>query len=468
MRASRIDYYLLLAIVGISGCASTDRRYYSTAASSAPAPIIRVEPLTAHPTVTLPPTAAQIPQPIESPKLVETVSVPLMPRPKPAPLTPVAEIKIDRPVGREKPASTHSTTNQSAAVNGAKNDNRLLDLLDKDIDKAVEQPKERRHLQFSKAVIDHPRVRQFVRQYSATNKDYFQTLLARSGKYMPIIAKILSDEGLPEELAYLALLESEFLVNTTSQSGAVGLWQFVPSTARQYGLRIDDWVDERRDPVKSTRAAAAYLKDLHRYYGRWYLVTAAYNAGPAIIDKALQTSRAADFWGIKEKAQLSQETRNFVPKFVAIALIATNPKKYGFNNLRYEEPLEFDEVEAEGLLKIDTAAEMAEADLTAMKELNPALLRNITPPGARGYRLRVPAGKALAFAKAGEYQRSKEQEPVRLVTHEVKRGETLAAIAARYGQAVSSLMELNGLTTARLQIGQKLQVIFAGIRGTLR
>jgi LysM repeat protein len=120
------------------------------------------------------------------------------------------------------------------------------------------------------------------------------------------------------------------------------------------------------------------------------------------------------------------------------------------------------------LLKIDTAAEMAEADLTAMKELNPALLRNITPPGARGYRLRVPAGKALAFAKAGEYQRSKEQEPVRLVTHEVKRGETLAAIAARYGQAVSSLMELNGLTTARLQIGQKLQVIFAGIRGTLR
>ena len=179
----------------------------------------------------------------------------------------------------------------------------------------------------------------------------------------------------------------------------MGLWQFVPSTARQYGLRIDDWIDERRDPVKSTRAAAAYLKDLHRYYGRWYLVTAAYNAGPAIIDKALQTSRAADFWGIKEKAQLRQETRNFVPKFVAIALIATNPKKYGFNYLRYEEPLEFDEVEAEGLLKLDAAAEMAEADLTAMKELNPALLRNVTPPGARGYRLRVPAGKALVFAK---------------------------------------------------------------------
>ncbi|MGZ8480085.1 MAG: transglycosylase SLT domain-containing protein [Candidatus Binatia bacterium] len=468
MRASRNFNFLLLAIVGIFGCASRDQQYYSTAATSAPAQVVGALPFAAHSTPTLQPTTPQVPQQIESPKVVETVSVPPMPAPQPAPPAPVVEVKNDRTEGRAKSTPTHAPTNHSATLNPVKNDQGLLEFLNKDIDKAVEQPKERRRLQFSKEVVDHPRVRQFIRQYSATNKDYFQTLLARSGKYMPIIAKVLADEGLPEELAYLALLESEFLVNTTSQSGAVGLWQFVPSTARQYGLRIDDWVDERRDPVKSTRAAAAYLKDLHRYYGRWYLVTAAYNAGPAIIDKALQTSRAADFWGIKEKAQLRQETRNFVPKFVAIALIATNPKKYGFNNLRYEEPLEFDEVDAEGLLKIDAAAEMAEADLTAMKELNPALLRNVTPPGARGYRLRVPAGKALVFAKAGEYQRNKEQESVRVVTHEVTRGETLVSIAARYGQAVSSLMELNGLTTARLQIGQKLRVIFEGIRGTLR
>lgn len=468
MRNNRGVHILLLAVAGISGCSSTDRQYPSAAVSAVPAAAVRVLPVISNPAPSSVPTTLQAAIAIDPAIISETISRPPMPRPNPAPLAPTVETKNHRADRHEKAAPTTSTANQSIAASPANNDHRLLEFLDKDIDKAVEQPKERRRLQFSKEVVDHPRVRQFVRQYSATNKDYFQTLLARSGKYMPIIAKVLSDEGLPEELAYLALLESEFLVNTTSQSGAVGLWQFVPITARQYGLRIDDWVDERRDPVKSTRAAAAYLKDLHRYYGRWYLVTAAYNGGPAIIDKALQTSRAADFWGIKEKAQLSQETRNFVPKFVAIALIATNPKKYGFNNLRYEEPLEFDEVEAEGLLKIDAAAEMAEADLTAMKELNPALLRNITPPGARGYRLRVPAGKALVFAKAGEYQRSKEQEPVRVVTHEVKRGETLAAIAARYGQAVSSLMELNGLTTARLQIGQKLRVIFAGIRGTLR
>jgi peptidoglycan lytic transglycosylase D len=459
MRSSRIVYYLLLAFVGVSGCASSNRQYNIAVASSSPSPILPALPLTAKPTSI---TSAPLPPPnIEFPKTVETVAPPPMPRPQPAPFV----AKSERTDNREKSAPTIA---KAIAAPPPPNDNRLLELLEKDIDKAVDQPKERRRLQFSKDVIEHPRVRQFINQFSKINKSYFQTLLARSGKYMPIIAKALSEEGLPEELAYLALLESEFQVDTTSQAGAVGLWQFVPSTARLYGLRIDNWVDERRDPVKATKAAAAYLKELHRYYGRWYLVTAAYNAGPAIIDKALQSSHATDFWGIKEKAQLSQETRNFVPKFVAVALIATNPKNYGFNDLRYEEPLAFDEVEAEGLLKFDAAAEMAEADLAAIKELNPALLRNVTPPGTSGYRLRVPIGKGLVFAKAGDYQRSRESEPVQMVTHEVKRGDTLASIAVRYGQAVSALMELNGLTTARLQIGQKLRVILNGIRGSLR
>ena len=125
----------------------------------------------------------------------------------------------------------------------------------------------------------------------------------------------------------------------------LGLWQFVPATARRYGLRIDSWVDERRDPVKSSRAAAAYLKDLHDYYGRWFLATAAYNAGQGALDQALQKSKDKDYRSLGENPQLRAETRNFVPKFVAVALIAAEPRKYGFENLRYEAPLEYEEVE---------------------------------------------------------------------------------------------------------------------------
>src|SRR5512147_2464071 len=193
MRSSRIVYYLLLALIGISGCVSTDRRYYSALASSATAPIARVIPLTANPTIITTEISPQIPANIETPRNLETVAPPPMPRPQPAPFV----VKSDRSDNREKSAPTIA---RAATVPPPPNDNRLLELLEKDIDKAVEQPRERRRLQFSKDVVEHPRVRQFISQYSIGNKNYFQTLLARSGKYMPIIAKVLSEEGLPEEL----------------------------------------------------------------------------------------------------------------------------------------------------------------------------------------------------------------------------------------------------------------------------
>ncbi|HWH79154.1 MAG TPA: LysM peptidoglycan-binding domain-containing protein, partial [Candidatus Binatus sp.] len=212
----------------------------------------------------------------------------------------------------------------------------------------------------------------------------------------------------------------------------------------------------------------AYLKELHSYFGRWYLVTAAYNAGPGIINKALQKTGAVDFWGIRGKSQISDETRNFVPKFIAVALIASDPKKYGFSNIRYQEPMEFEEVDADGLLKIDALAEMADSDALTIKELNPGLLRSMTPPGEKGYSVRVPVGKATVFAKANSILTGKDAGLAKVVTHEVKPGETLFSIARRYGQAVSALMEINGLTTPRLQIGQKLKILFDGIRATLR
>jgi membrane-bound lytic murein transglycosylase D len=351
---------------------------------------------------------------------------------------------------------------------GPRADNRLLNLLEKDLDKAVETPRQRRRLEFSKEVSNDPKVRYFIEYFSKRGKPYFEKILARSGKYLPMMARVLNDEGLPEELAYLALIESAFLPNATSSQGAGGLWQFVPSTARLYGLKIDSWVDERRDPEKSTRAAAAYLKDLHGLFGRWYLATAAYNAGPAAIDRAMQQSGAKDFWTLTRKAQLSDETRNFVPKFVAVAIIATNPEKYGFTDLQYESPLEYEEIEIRRSLRIGMLAEMAETEVSTIRELNPALLGNATPPGNTRFIVKVPVNKTAQFAKAYDSTNERAGEFTQSVTHEVRKGETLASIARRYGQEVSALMKFNGLTSARLYVGQQLKILLQNLGGKLR
>ena len=351
---------------------------------------------------------------------------------------------------------------------GPRADNRLLDLLEKDLDKAVEKATERRRLEFSKEVSNHPKVRYFINYFSKRGKPSLEKILARSGKYMSMIARVLNDEGLPEELAYLALIESAFLPHSTSNQGAAGLWQFVPGTARLYGLRINSWIDERRDPEKATRAAAAYLKELHGFFGRWYLATAAYNAGPGAIDRAMQKSGAKDFWTLSQKAQLSEETRNFVPKFVAVAIIATNPEKYGFTDLQYESPLEYEEIEIDRPLRIGVVAEMAETDVSTIRALNPVLLRNTTPPADESFTLKLPVGKSLVFAKAYDIGNERALEAGESITHKVKKGETLFSIARRYGQEVSGLMRLNGLTNARLYVGQQLKVLLRSLSGKLK
>jgi membrane-bound lytic murein transglycosylase D len=462
-----------MAVTGIFGCSSVERLDHrvprswasfapfkprgdqAPEAASAAAPGTPTPALSATPPI----QAGDPPAPA-----LDIPAHPPMPAPEPLPPSRQPIELAARPVPSAKPALSRGLSPRQFRA-----DNRLLELLERDLDRAVEQPAEHRRLQFSQDVVNHPEVRHFIRYYSGAGKNRFQTLLARSGKYMPMIAKVLNQEGLPEELGYLALLESEFVVTTTSRNGAVGLWQFIASTARRYNLRIDEWIDERRDPVKSTRAAAAYLKDLHDRFGRWHLVTAAYNAGPAAIDKALQQSGAKDFWSIKTKAQLSDETRKFVPKFVAIALIAMEPKKYGFDEIAYQASLDYEEVEVSGPTSLAALAALTETDLSVIKDLNPALLRSSTPPGEASFRVNLPVGKASVFlAKMNEKRPEKDAEPTRVVTHEVKRGETLFSIARFYGLHVRALMEFNGLSTTRIRIGQKLRIWLGGLRGALR
>lgn len=473
MWAIQVTFALFLGVTGIFGCAVRERPYPPAPQASAqipPAPPL-AEDFSG--LVEAPPAREAIAPDISEHVLPERESAPTRTEEVKAPPSPPYDSSKENQERGEKPEKpfhlakpTPPTRHPGRALQA---DNRLLELLEKDLDKAVEQVPEQRRLEFSKEVIDNPQVRHFIKYYSKTGKTRFRTLLSRSGRYMPMIAKVLRHEGLPEELGYLALLESEFLVNATSRNGAVGLWQFIEPTGRRYGLRIDEWVDERRDPVKSTRAAAAYLKDLHDYFGRWFLATAAYNAGPGTINKALQQSGGKTFFSIKAKAQLSEETRNFVPKFIAIALIAMDPKKYGFDDIQYDGALDYEEIELKEPTHLAVLAQMVGSTVGAIRELNPALLRPMTPPGETSARVNLPVGKTELFlAKRNDKIDGKVANSARMVTHEVKKGETLFSIARHYGLEVRALMEFNSLTNSRLRIGQKLNILLQTLRRTLR
>jgi len=344
---------------------------------------------------------------------------------------------------------------------GPQADDQLLGLWQKDLDKAMEKSPGQRQIQFSIPVVENERVRYFIELFRERERAFFSRALARSGKYLPMMVAILREEGLPEDLVYLSLIESGFSPRAYSRAKAAGPWQFIRGTGLRYGLKIDGWVDERRDPVKATRAAAAYLKDLHSQFGEWFLAAAAYNAGERRVEKAIRRLRTEDFWHLSQKRYLKRETRNYVPKFIAATLIARNPEKYGFGDIVYESPVDHDEVTITGALKLETAARLAQSTTEAIKELNPALRRDYTPPNEEGFVLRVPAGKGEIFAQAYEtLPESEKKAKVRIVTHKVRRGETLASIARRYRQKVTQLMEMNNLKSRRLRVGQELIIAF--------
>lgn len=372
--------------------------------------------------------------------------------------------KKAEPPDEEKSPERHDTTLQEVA--GPRADDELLGLWKKDVDKAMEKPSGQRKIQFSLPIVENQRVRYFIDVFSSSQEKFFRRALARSGRYIPMMAAILREEGLPEDLVYLSLIESGFSPHAYSRAKAVGPWQFIRSTARRYGLKINSWVDERKDPVISTRAAAAYLKDLHDQFGEWYLAAAAYNGGEGRVERAVRRSKTNDFWRLsKKKTLMKQETRNYVPKFIAAAIIASAPEKHGFGDIVYEPPLQYDEVTIRSPLRLETVAELAGTSVGALRELNPALLRNFTPPDGDGYILRLPPGQGETFARA--YNDLGTAPELRLTLHKVKKGETLSEIARRYGQTVKGLMEDNGLKSWLIRIGQELIVavdVPAGVR----
>jgi membrane-bound lytic murein transglycosylase D len=238
--------------------------------------------------------------------------------------------------------------------------------------------------------LDKPEVSKSVTSFQTDLRDFFHGALARSAKYVPTMTDMLINHGLPAELAYLPLIESGYRPLAVSSAGAVGPWQFIPETGKRYGLRIDSMVDERRDPIKSTEAAAQYLKDLHEMFGDWELSLAAYNGGENRVARILASTSAENFWAMRDRGYLPSETSQYVPRFLAAVRIAKAPQEYGFvapTGL----PFHFETVHVDRQLSLATAAGLCGVAASELVELNPALRRGITPSG---YALRVPTGAA--------------------------------------------------------------------------
>lgn len=304
------------------------------------------------------------------------------------------------------------------------------------------------------------RVEYWIRFLRTRNHERTRLWLERSGRYAPMIRRELRARGMPEDLVYLALIESGFSTRAYSRAHAVGIWQFIAETGRRYGLRITPYVDERRDPVAATRAALDYLQDLYRRFGSWYLAAAAYNTGENRVERILRQrvggARGHDslFWKIDQ--YLPRETRDYVPLMLAAAHIAKEPEKYGFRNLRYHAPLEFETVQVPGSVSLAAAAKAAGVGAEVVRDLNPHLVRAMTPPG-QSWALRIPKGRRELFAR--NFARMGPDERLAVVHHTVRRGETLSHIAVRYGTTVNALRAANDwINPRRIRVGQRLRV----------
>lgn len=309
---------------------------------------------------------------------------------------------------------------------------------------------------FDLPMVENAKVRYFVDYYSGPGRHGFRRWLERSGRYLPMMREIFAEQGLPLDLTYLSMIESGFNPRACSRANAVGPWQFMASTGGNYGLSNDWWRDERRDPLKSTRAAARHLKDLHqRFDGDWYLAIAAYNAGPGKVGRAIKKSNSRDFWELCRGSYLRKETKNYLPKLLAVLLIAKEPENYGFNDLQYQPALAFDITELPSSTDLDIVARLCGVSYEEIVALNPELKRWCTPPSLPNYQVRLPAGQTTSFTE--KYAKIPAERRANYRRHRVKSGDTLIGMAKRYGIRSKDIVVLNNIRKPRaLRVGRDL------------
>jgi membrane-bound lytic murein transglycosylase D len=306
-------------------------------------------------------------------------------------------------------------------------------------------------------LVLNQQVEKWMDYFQGRGRKYFEKWLARSGRYVPMMRQILRENGIPEELIYLSMIESGFSPNAYSRAKAVGPWQFMKFTGERYGLRVTYWIDERRDAEKSTLAAAQHLKDLYDEFDHWYLAAAGYNAGAGKISRAITRYQTEDFWEMSKYKYLKPETKNYVPKLLAASLLASEPEKYGFTDIEYHEPVPYEKVLAPEPVKLETVAQSLEIPVEVLKDLNPELLRGVTPPNFPNYELKVPMGFQAKFESL--YAQMPRHKIENILTYRVRSGDTLSTIAKKHGVHVSTITQHNNIkSTKLLRKGQEILI----------
>src|SRR6202167_5643737 len=291
-------------------------------------------------------------------------------------------------------------------------------------------------------LVMNDQVAGYINYFSNRGRGTLEHALARSGRYEDMIRRVLSEQGVPQELIYLAQAESGFHPLAVSRAGARGMWQFMGSRAKGYGLERSWWVDDRQDPEKATRAAAHHLKDLYNQFGDWYLAMAAYNSGPGTVQSAVKRTGYADFWQLYKRNVLPKETRNYVPIIIAVTIMAKNPQQYGLEDVAAEKPEPYDTVEIDYPVDLRLVAECVDASAGTLQELNPSLLR-LTTPKDREFELHLPEGSKDLYLTA--IRAIPPDMRVWWRYHNVAAGDTLASVAKAYHSNRKTIAEANGL-----------------------
>jgi len=306
-------------------------------------------------------------------------------------------------------------------------------------------------------VVFNKRVLSMVKAYSTNLKPIIKKTLERSGQYVDRFKEIFREEGVPDDLAYLPIIESGYRTHALSRAKAKGIWQFMKGTARLEGLKVNWWVDERCDPEMATRAAAKHLKRLYGMFDDWYLALAAYNAGPGKVNWAIRKAKTRDYWKIINKRWVfRRETKNYVSAYLAALIIAKNTEKYGFKDLNYSKKVKFDTVYLDSCTDLAVVAKLTNSKLSELQKLNPHLMRLITPPNDRKFKLNIPfetKGKFIA-----EFNELPVSKRVTIRYHKIKEGQTLSQIARKYKTSVSAIKRANRIKGTMIRAGKTIVI----------